>query len=197
MMTTNVLLDAALQYAREGIPVFPCREKKPLTSNGFYSATTDEDQIRAWWKINPDAQIAMPTGARSHILTVDSTLRRPRSSSKNWKSSMALFPQRVTSRQARGAGRFTFACRTGSLRRPERHCVASSASTFAATAVIQSCRLVFITRAANPTQSSSMSRWLKRPSGCSTCSIRKRLPIRMEIKRRPMTRYRSVGATQS
>jgi hypothetical protein len=68
---SETMVRAALAYAREGIPVFPCCEKKPLTPNGFYNATTDEEQIRNWWRINPDAQIGMPTGSRTHILSID------------------------------------------------------------------------------------------------------------------------------
>jgi len=69
--TATTVVNAALTYAREGIPVFPCSEKKPLTPNGFYDATTNEEQIRNWWRINPDAQIGMPTGSKSHILSID------------------------------------------------------------------------------------------------------------------------------
>jgi hypothetical protein len=38
------MLDAALSYARLGIPVFPCHQgnKKPLVKNGFYAATKDQ-----------------------------------------------------------------------------------------------------------------------------------------------------------
>ena len=45
------MLDAALDYAHKGIPVFPCdpRTKRPLTPNGFKDATVDEKQIRLWW----------------------------------------------------------------------------------------------------------------------------------------------------
>lgn len=44
--------DEALAYARDGIPIFPCRVlgKKPACKNGFQDATTDEDQINAWWE---------------------------------------------------------------------------------------------------------------------------------------------------
>jgi Bifunctional DNA primase/polymerase, N-terminal len=40
----------ALEYARRGIPVFPCKraDKSPLTKNGFKDATCDEQQIREW-----------------------------------------------------------------------------------------------------------------------------------------------------
>lgn len=50
---------AALAYAEQGIPVFPCEpgEKAPLFLRGAAEATTDPDQIRAWWAQHPDANI--------------------------------------------------------------------------------------------------------------------------------------------
>src|SRR5579859_2310566 len=41
----------ALALAAAGIPVFPCvvDGKAPATDNGFHDATTDVDQINAWW----------------------------------------------------------------------------------------------------------------------------------------------------
>jgi Bifunctional DNA primase/polymerase, N-terminal len=70
---TPTMLEAALEYARNGIPVFPCNplDKKPLTPNGFYDATTDEAQITAWWTQWPNAMIAAPTGARSNMWVLD------------------------------------------------------------------------------------------------------------------------------
>jgi hypothetical protein len=45
----KALLQAALEYAHRGWPVFPCdKGKRPLTKHGFKDATTDENQIRAW-----------------------------------------------------------------------------------------------------------------------------------------------------
>lgn len=60
----NLMLDAALELASKGVPVFPCAPnlKTPLSKNGFYDATTDEKTIRNWWKWQPDANLAMPTG---------------------------------------------------------------------------------------------------------------------------------------
>jgi Bifunctional DNA primase/polymerase, N-terminal len=57
--------DAALGYARAGWPVFPCRpgSKEPATRNGFYDASTDERQIREWWRRQPDRNVAIATGA--------------------------------------------------------------------------------------------------------------------------------------
>jgi len=66
-------LDVALEYARKGLPVFPCSplDKKPLTPHGFKDATTDEAQIRAWWGGWPNAMIAAPTGPASGVWALD------------------------------------------------------------------------------------------------------------------------------
>ena len=65
------MLDAALAYIQQGIPIFPCLEKKPLVPKGFHSATTSEKQIRAWWAVTPTAQIGAATGPKSHLLSLD------------------------------------------------------------------------------------------------------------------------------
>ena len=66
-------LEAALALADALTPVFPCvpGDKIPLTSHGFYDATTDQDQISRWWKRWPDANIAMPTGHAPDAITYD------------------------------------------------------------------------------------------------------------------------------
>jgi hypothetical protein len=52
------VVDWALAYAAAAMAVFPCRaDKKPLTEHGVKDATTDPDQIRAWWKQWPHAEI--------------------------------------------------------------------------------------------------------------------------------------------
>jgi putative DNA primase/helicase len=76
---------AALQYARRGWKVFPCRErdgepyttangtpkhpkaKQPYIGNGFKNATTDERQIRDWWKRWPQALIGFAIGESGYF----------------------------------------------------------------------------------------------------------------------------------
>ena len=67
------VLDAALEYARNGIPVFPCdpKTKKPLIATGFKAASTDEQEIRRQWGRWPDAMIGAPTGAKSGMWAID------------------------------------------------------------------------------------------------------------------------------
>jgi hypothetical protein len=66
-------LEAALDYATKGLPVFPCNplDKRPLTPHGFKDATTDEAQIRAWWGRWPNAMIGAPTGPASGAWVLD------------------------------------------------------------------------------------------------------------------------------
>ena len=67
------LIEHALSYAGQGIPVFPIvpRAKVPLTGNGFYAAVTDEDQVGAWWVQWPEANIGIPTGERAGFWVLD------------------------------------------------------------------------------------------------------------------------------
>lgn len=71
----GALLEAALAYSREGLPVFPCRSdnKRPWTKHGFKDASTDEQVVRAWWARWPDAMIGVPTGEAigAWVLDVD------------------------------------------------------------------------------------------------------------------------------
>lgn len=67
------LPEAAARFAAAGVPVFPCvpGEKRPLVRRGFHDATTDRDQVDAWWARWPHANIGIPTGAMSGVEVVD------------------------------------------------------------------------------------------------------------------------------
>lgn len=67
------MLDYALAYARQGLPVFPLlpNGKTPLTRHGFHDATTDESQIEQWWSQWPGANVGIATGNVSGLLVVD------------------------------------------------------------------------------------------------------------------------------
>lgn len=69
----NQFLDHALKYAVHGWHVHPLapRQKNPLTKHGVKDATTNEKQIRAWWKKWPDANIAVACGEKSGIWVID------------------------------------------------------------------------------------------------------------------------------
>lgn len=70
---SNDLLDAALEYAERGWPIFPCQpngkvnkegkaDKSPLTKQGVLDATTNPKTIREWWRVWPDANIGLDVG---------------------------------------------------------------------------------------------------------------------------------------
>jgi hypothetical protein len=89
----NPILAAALRYAEQGLPVFPCKNdpanpkqhKAPLTEHGFKDAKTDAGVIRRWWKRWPNALIGLPTGKITGIAVLD--LDR-----KNGKDGFAAVP---------------------------------------------------------------------------------------------------------
>lgn len=56
------MIEAALQWAADGVPVFPVAGKVPKTEHGLKDATTDERRISAWWTAWPEAGIGGATG---------------------------------------------------------------------------------------------------------------------------------------
>ena len=82
------MVDFALEQASLGRYVFPCRSsyggsyvtkggvkrellpKQPFYKNGLHIATTDSNQIKAWWKRTPDAAIGLNCG-KSNLFAVD------------------------------------------------------------------------------------------------------------------------------
>lgn len=91
-------LEAALLFARRAWPVFPCSplNKRPLVSRdrddkgepikgsgGLAKATTDEEQIRAWWRKWPDAMIGVAVG-RARMIVIDFDPRIDPETGEEW-----------------------------------------------------------------------------------------------------------------
>jgi hypothetical protein len=70
---TSELLEAASAYAEAGLHVFPLRprSKVPATVDGLKAASTDVEQVRAWWQRWPDANVGIRTGAESGVVVLD------------------------------------------------------------------------------------------------------------------------------
>lgn len=67
------MIEHALALARRGLHVFPCRprDKLPATARGCKDAVTDPAVIEMWWRQDPNYNIAIATGAASHIFVLD------------------------------------------------------------------------------------------------------------------------------
>ncbi len=104
------LLDHALRYAARGWPVFPLapRSKKPLKgTRGFLEATTDADQIRAWWDLHPDANIGVATGRAMGIFVIDIDGARGSASLTELEEEIGPLPDTLDG-QTGGGGRHLF-----------------------------------------------------------------------------------------
>ena len=64
MSEADNILEAALAYAEHGWPIFPVRhDKRPYPgTHGVLEATTDPRQIRVWWDLWPEANVALDVG---------------------------------------------------------------------------------------------------------------------------------------
>ena len=69
----NSCLQAVLDLADRGIPVFPCDpgNKRPLVAYGFKTATTVRSILETWWRQWPTAMIGVPTGEPSGAFVLD------------------------------------------------------------------------------------------------------------------------------
>jgi hypothetical protein len=67
------MLRSALTIASRDLHVFPClpRDKRPATARGCLDATTDAETIRAWWRQEPQYNIAIATGRLSKVFAID------------------------------------------------------------------------------------------------------------------------------
>ncbi len=107
------MLSEALEYARLGLPVLPlARGKKiPLTTRGFYDATTDEDKINEWWMRTPFANIGVVVGAESGVLVLDVDNKGGKTGSavlEKLERELGLIPTTYTVKTANGGLHYYF-----------------------------------------------------------------------------------------
>ena len=71
MTTPNLLLEEALRIAELGYKVLPCsQDKKPILKGWPEKATTDAEQIKAWFS-NTDYLVAVKTGPETNLFVLD------------------------------------------------------------------------------------------------------------------------------
>jgi len=113
---------AALRYARQGIPVFPCnRAKRPITKNGFHNATTDVAQIEQWWSENPNASIGIPTGKTSGVWVLDADVYKPEGKEAFNRLMQEHDPLQATRKQKTGGGGLQYFFRYPGFKIPSRN----------------------------------------------------------------------------
>jgi hypothetical protein len=68
----ETMLDCALQWARKGLCLFPCRRflGTPLVAKWYSAATACPEAIVAWWTETPDADIAAVPDRSGHFAIV-------------------------------------------------------------------------------------------------------------------------------
>ena len=79
---------AALSYAAQGWPVFPCHSiaargcsccqpdcsspgKHPRIARGLHAASTNRETVERWWRRWPSANVAVRTGIQSGLVVID------------------------------------------------------------------------------------------------------------------------------
>lgn len=73
MSYNDKLQKHAQYYAKMGLPVFPCKpkDKVPATPHGCKDATTDHEQVAAWWDGIHLYNVGIATGSGIVVLDVD------------------------------------------------------------------------------------------------------------------------------
>jgi len=133
---TNKLLKEAIKYAARGWPIFPChrldeepeafqqrltqtaeakrkelkpyKAKSPYVLGGCYAATSDQQQVTAWWTRWPDAMIGLATGPRSGVWVLDIDLPDGMASLAALEESNSPLPDTVEQRTGSGGRQLFF-----------------------------------------------------------------------------------------
>jgi hypothetical protein len=115
--TLNALGKAAIAYATRGFAVFPCapRGKVPATGHGCRDATKDLARITAWWRENPNYNVAVATGPVSKVFVLDVDGLEAEASLRKLEDQHSALPETVESITPRGRHIF-FRCENGAIR---------------------------------------------------------------------------------
>jgi putative DNA primase/helicase len=117
----------ALKYAKRGLRVVPmhtvkdgyctCPEgkdckrpgKHPMTNHGFKDATTNRDQIKAWWTATPNANIGIAPGGQAGIIVLDIDPRNEGNKTlKRLKKDLQPLPDTITALTGGGGRHLVF-----------------------------------------------------------------------------------------
>ena len=110
-------------YATTGWQIFPCHfmeggacscgkpdceraAKHPRTRKGFKDASSDAQQVRAWWGGTPGANIGIATGAVSGVWVLDVDGPEGRASLEELERQHGPLPPTVTARTGKGEHRY-------------------------------------------------------------------------------------------
>ena len=111
------LKDAALFYARSGWPVFPLAGKIPYEflapghkSHGHRDATTEREQIAAWWSEHPKANIGLATGSNAGVIVLDMDVPNGYFGLKELQEQYGNLPLTKTVHTASGGLHYYFQC---------------------------------------------------------------------------------------
>ncbi|MDC1341283.1 bifunctional DNA primase/polymerase [Oceanospirillaceae bacterium] len=94
-----MMIDAALRLSSNGTPIFPVKaDKSPHIKSWQQKATTDQAIVKKWWEKWPEANIAIPTGARSGLVAVDVDVKNGVDGYESLSSIEARFGEQGTRR---------------------------------------------------------------------------------------------------
>src|SRR5690348_11617756 len=105
------MIKSALNYAKRGLYVFPCRvkDKRPATAKGVKAASIDPDVLQGLWREEPQFNIAVATGAMSGIFVTDIDGQDAEAELRKLEAQYGPIPPTVESITARGRHLF-FRC---------------------------------------------------------------------------------------
>lgn len=115
MNATNSLLGSALAYQRRGFSVIPLSGKTPCEPWAeFQQRRASEDEVKAWWRKYPNANIGLVCGHISKIMVLDVD---PRNGGDKAIHGLAL-PVTPSVKTGGGGWHYYFPCRNGTPKIP-------------------------------------------------------------------------------